>query len=237
MSSTNKTAILDLNIWTDTDRPKMADFNADNAILEAYLIAIRQVPVLTINKAVVSNGDGDLVTSAVSATELAYLDGVTSGIQAQIDAKQASITGAATSIAGSNLTVNRALLSNGNGKVGVSAITSAELAYLDNLTGNIQTQLNGKQASISGAASTITGSNLTTNRALLSNSSGKVAVSSITSTELAYLDNLTGNIQSQLNGKLGSTAKAADSDKWDGYHIVAQSAEPPGNSNVLWLVL
>ena len=76
-----------------------------------------------------------------------------------------------------------------------------ELNYVDGVTSNIQTQLNGKQASINGAASTITGSNLTTNRALISNGSGKVAVSDVTSTELGYLDGVTSNIQTQLNNK------------------------------------
>lgn len=64
-----------------------------------------------------------------------------------------------------------------------------------------QTALNGKQATITGGASTITSSNLTTNRALISNASGKVAVSAVTSTELGYLDGVTSAVQTQLNGK------------------------------------
>lgn len=67
-----------------------------------------------------------------------------------------------------------------------------------------QTALNGKQATITGGASTITSSNLTANRALVSDASGKVAVSAVTSTELGYLDGVTSNIQTQLNGKLSS---------------------------------
>ncbi|MCI8484716.1 MAG: hypothetical protein HFH41_10295 [Lachnospiraceae bacterium] len=43
---------------------------------------------------------------------------------------------------------------------------------------------NGKQNSIIGAASTITSSNLTGNRVLISDSSGKVSASGVTSTEL-----------------------------------------------------
>jgi hypothetical protein len=62
-----------------------------------------------------------------------------------------------------------------------------------------QTALNGKQATVTGGASTITGSNLTANRALVSNGSGKVAVSAVTSTELGYLDGVTSNIQTQIN--------------------------------------
>lgn len=53
-----------------------------------------------------------------------------------------------------------------------------------------------------GAVSTIKDSNLTTSRALVSNSSGKVAVSDVTSTELGYLDGVTSNIQTQLNTKV-----------------------------------
>ena len=67
-----------------------------------------------------------------------------------------------------------------------------------------KTALDGKQAKVTGAATTITDSNLTADRALISNSSGKVAVSSVTSTELGYLDGVTSNIQTQLNNKLSS---------------------------------
>lgn len=64
-----------------------------------------------------------------------------------------------------------------------------------------KTTWNGKQDKITGAATTITDDNLTANRALVSNSSGKVAVSAVTSTELGYLDGVTSNVQAQLNGK------------------------------------
>lgn len=67
-----------------------------------------------------------------------------------------------------------------------------------------QTALNGKQDAITGGASTITSNNLTANRALVSDASGKVAVSEVTSTELGYLDGVTSNIQTQLNGKLSA---------------------------------
>lgn len=81
---------------------------------------------------------------------------------------------------------------------GITA-TTAELNYTDGVTSNIQTQLNGKQASITGGASTITSSNLTANRVLVSNASGKVAVSAVTSAELGYLDGVTSNVQTQIN--------------------------------------
>ena len=66
---------------------------------------------------------------------------------------------------------------------------------------NVQTALTSKQDTVVGGASTITEDNLTASRALVSNSSGKVAVSTVTSTELGYLDGVTSNVQAQLNGK------------------------------------
>lgn len=75
---------------------------------------------------------------------------------------------------------------------------------------NARTNINA-QVTITGAATTITTSNLTINRALISNGSGKVAVSTVTSTELGYLSGVTSAIQTQLNGKFnnptGTTAQ------------------------------
>ena len=67
---------------------------------------------------------------------------------------------------------------------------------------NVQTALASKQDTVVGGASTITEDNLTASRALVSNSSGKVAVSTVTSTELGYLDGVTSNVQTQLDKKL-----------------------------------
>ena len=63
----------------------------------------------------------------------------------------------------------------------------------------INTALSGKQATITGGASTITTNNLTASRALISNASGKVAVSEVTSTELGYLSGVNENIQDQID--------------------------------------
>ena len=70
----------------------------------------------------------------------------------------------------------------------------------------LTTALAAKQATVTGAATTITGDNLTVSRALVSNASGKVAVSDVTSTEIGYLDGVTSAIQTQLDAKATSTA-------------------------------
>ena len=76
-----------------------------------------------------------------------------------------------------------------------TGVTSTEFGYLDTVSSNIQTQLNAKQATITGGATTIDTEDLTASRVLVSNSSGKVAVSSVTSTELSKLDGFTGTYE------------------------------------------
>lgn len=63
----------------------------------------------------------------------------------QLDSiKQATITGGATTIVSSNLTVSRALVSDGSGKVAVATTTATEIGYVNGVTSAIQTQLNAK---------------------------------------------------------------------------------------------
>lgn len=140
-----------------------------------------------------------------STTELNYVDGVTSSIQAQLNAKQSNITGGASSIVSNNLTAGRVLISDSSGKVNVSVVTTTELGYLDGVTSSVQTQINSKQPTITGAATSITSSNLSASRALVSDGNGKVAVSAITTTELGYLDGVTSSIQTQINNKAASS--------------------------------
>lgn len=189
--------------------------------------AVVRMSDLTASRALISDSGGDIAVSGVTTTELNildgltattaelnimdgvtattaelnYVDGVTSAIQTQINSKQATITGAATTIDDANLTASRAVISNASGKVAVSAVTDTELGYLDGVTSAVQTQINGKQATITGAASSITSSNLTALRSLYSDASGKVAASSITATELSYLGGVTSAIQTQINAK------------------------------------
>ena len=136
-------------------------------------------------------------TNLHAATKL-YVDTADAALNA---AKQAVVTGGATTILSSNLTVSRALVSDGSGKVAISAVTATELGYLSGVTSAVQTQLAAKQAAVTGGATTILSSNLTTGRALVSDGSGKVAVASVTTTELNYLSGVTSAVQTQLTAK------------------------------------
>ena len=91
----------------------------------------------------------DGIPGTLTATELGYVDGVTSAIQTQLDGKQATITGSATTIDTESLTANRAVISNGSQKIAVSDVTDTELGYLDGVTSAVQTQLDAKSPAAS----------------------------------------------------------------------------------------
>ena len=135
-------------------------------------------------------------------------------------------SGAVSTVYKDNLTASRAVVSDGSGKIAISAVTSTEIGYLDGVSSAIQTQINTtntkltdnssriaatvtettavearRVANIAGAVSSITTANLTGSRALASTAAGKLVVSDVTSTELGHLDGVTSSIQTQLGSK------------------------------------
>lgn len=169
------------------------------------------------NRALISNGAGNVAASSVTATELGFLAGVRSAIQAQIDLIEGST---------SALTANRVLISNAAGGIDVSPVTNVELSYLDGVTSAIQTQLAAKQPTVTGTGSSIMSQSLISARALITDGSSKVAASPVTSTELGYLAGVTSGIQAQLN--------ANDPNKWGGRSAFVQSATPTGVDGDIW---
>ena len=147
----------------------------------------------------ITSGAGGTLTFPVGASgETA----VTLATTADVSAKQATITGAATTITSNDLTVSKALVSDGSGKVAVSSVSSAELAHLSGVTSAIQTQLNGKQASLPTFAAS------DANKVLAINSSGNGYV--YNSPSAATLNGtMTGSIIPDTNAvyDLGSAEK------------------------------
>lgn len=84
-------------------------------------------------------GTGNFAGASVSATEISYLDGVTSNLQAQLNAKSA--TGH----------------THGISEITGSSITTVELNYLQGASSNIQSQLN----SVGSGKLSLTGGNMT----------------------------------------------------------------------------
>ncbi len=144
------------------------------------------------------------IVAGVSDTEIGYLSNVTSDIQAQIDAKQVVVAG----------------------------VSDAEIGYLSNVTSDIQAQIDTKQATITGAATTVVSSDLTTNRAVISNGSGKLDVSTVTSTELGYLSGTTSSVQTQL-GALDTRLDALELLPWSTVNKATMYASTPADGTIV----
>lgn len=129
-----------------SDPANITDFNSNWDTLDSEIQALKDDTIdgLSPNKVVVSDNAGKLSTGEITTTELNYLSGATGNIQDQLNNMDIDISGAASTIKTDNLTPNRAVISNGDGKIAVSPVTSTELNYLDGVTSNVQTQFNGK---------------------------------------------------------------------------------------------
>jgi len=140
-----------------------ADVNASAAI------AFSKMADLTASRALVSDGSGDVSVSAVTSTEVGYLDGVSSAIQTQLDGKASSTyvpttitvadestdttcfplfvtaaTGDQAPKSGSNLAFNS----------NTGALTAT--SFVGNLTGNVTGNTSGTSGSTTGNAATAT---------------------------------------------------------------------------------
>jgi len=90
---------------------------------------------LTASRAVVTGGSGVLTAATTTATEIGYVNGVTSAIQTQLDGKEPSITTLPIAKGGTNsgsaLNNNRLMVSSGSAIVEHSAQTAANVSYYD----------------------------------------------------------------------------------------------------------
>lgn len=109
-----------------------------------------------------------------------------------------------TTSASSNATTNLSITAGGT----TATIADLYATYADSAGSVAWNNVTSKPSTFTPSSHTHTAtqiSGLTASRALISNSSGQPAVSAITSTELGYLDGVTSNIQTQLNGKAASS--------------------------------
>lgn len=101
------------------------------------------VPVLTINRSVISDGSGTLAVSATTSAEIAFVHGVTSAIQTQLNAKQATISSVLSSAslggAGSESLIVAGLLT-----------TSTIIAVTQSIPGTNSTAMIGYTNSLNG---------------------------------------------------------------------------------------
>jgi len=139
-----------------------ADVNASAAL------AFSKMENLTASRALVSDGSGDVSVSAVTSTEVGYLDGVTSAIQTQLDAKASSSyvpTAITVADESSDTTCFPLFTTAATGDLGpktASGLTfnsSTDVlsgTFAGNITGNVTGNVSGTSGSTTGNAATAT---------------------------------------------------------------------------------
>lgn len=88
--------------------------------------------------------DTSRASSADLQAEISARQERDSAFQSALDGKQSMIIGAASTVTLNNLTTNRVLISDANGKISISPVTSTELGYLSGAKSNIQQQVDEK---------------------------------------------------------------------------------------------
>lgn len=99
------------------------------------------------------------------------------------------------------------------------------LQFLTDLDTNVKAKFTAIDTALSNVQTSIT---LTASKVIISDVEGKLAASTIASSKLAHLSGVTSEIQAQIDSKLGSTAKAANSSKIDGRTVFVSVSAPAG---------
>lgn len=150
-------------------------------------IPFSKLESLTANRVPVINSSGKIEAGTFTTTKLAYLESVTSDIQAQLDAKaeigSASLTTAdiapdaaipTTKLAA--LTASRVPVLNSSGFIEASSATATELGYLSGVTSAIQTQINARIPTLLSQGNILVGNASNAAQALDAKTSGRILV-------------------------------------------------------------
>ena len=199
--------------------------------------------------------DDASAAASMTASIQQNADNITS-LDGRLDTAESDITNlksADTTLSNSITTINNSLSSTGTiGKAisGNTAAISNEVSRATGVESELQNQItaikkdyltsadketleNTKQNNIEGAASTVTSNDLATDKALISNANGKIAVSEVSSEELGYLKGVGSLIQTQLDNKYNKTdvvdLAKADADG----RIISETYETKDNVNTI----
>jgi hypothetical protein len=194
-SNTQVNAITSLNSSVDTLNGRANTL--DNTI---STLATLDQPVLTgptLTNALFSGAstlEQNATLGGANAIEFSYLSGVTSAIQTQFT-NQANEINLKAPINDPSFTGNVIL----SATTTIGNVSGVEISHLDNVSSNIQSQLDAKLATASASSiyAPLSGATFTGNVVLTANTS----IGTVSSEEIGFLNDVTSSIQTQLNAK------------------------------------
>lgn len=151
----------------------------------------------TINRAIVSDGTGYLAAATTTATEIGYVNGVTSAIQTQLNNRVTNPMTTTGDVMYASTTATPAVVS----RLGIGSSGNVFV-----VAGGLPTWNTIANASITAAAAIDVNklAALTASRAIVSDGSGFISAATTTATEIGYVNGVTSSIQTQLNSKQAS---------------------------------
>ena len=179
-------------------------------------------------------------TTWAQASDTTHSHSEFAALAGDILTKQATITGAASSVTSANLAASSALVSDASGKIAASSTVSAtELGYLNGVTSAIQDQLDSKPSELN---SVLTGTTSAVNLTVTGTTSlaSTTSIGNVDSTEIGYLNGVTSAIQDQFTSVGTSltqkpTTYMSNSTVATGKKIFIQSETPTGmTTGDLW---
>lgn len=151
----------------------------------------------TINRAIVSDGTGYLAAATTTATEIGYVNGVTSSIQTQLNNRVTNPMTTTGDVMYASTTATPAVVS----RLGIGSSGNVLV-----VAGGLPTWNTIANASITAAAAIDVNklAALTVSRAVVTDGSGFISAATTTAVEIGYVNGVTSSIQTQLNSKQAS---------------------------------
>lgn len=182
------------NKTIDTSNNTISNIKNANIASNAA-ISVSKLQTLPASKVLVTNSSGVIdLDSQIPSSQLDLLNGAIGNIQFQLDNK----------LNAESLT-QHALTSSGLHGVNGSVVGTTDSQTLTNKTinasNNTISNITNSNISSTAAIDQSKLATLTASKALISNTSGVISTSTVTSTELGYVSGVTSSIQTQLNGK------------------------------------
>lgn len=159
------------NVSLNTERltalePKVEDNTTDINTLELKVLELLDVgsdidsmqDSIATNAQNIANNAQNIATNAqdiaTNAQDIANNAEDIESLRNDVDNKQDVVTGAITNVTNTNLQPDIVAISDGNGKIGSSSTSCTKLGYLNNVTSDIQTQLNNLSTSLNNKSNT-----------------------------------------------------------------------------------
>ena len=199
---------------------------SNNRVIVSSSGAIQEASAITASRALISDANGIPTHATTTATEIGYVNGVTSAIQTQLNAKAPLASPTFSGTITTPLTASRALVTGSSAELAVSATTATQVGYLSGASGTT-----GTGNLVFSASPTFTGTVVSSAETIAAPSTAtgtlapaaylKIKSDGTSSTGTEGLNVIGDGVQSKV-----SLVSYGDANKYKGYRASGTAASP-----------